>query len=108
MWCADPAVGAVGHVNSPPGRASTRSTSSAECSLGGMPVSPPTVAMPMGDTATRRPERIDYEWVYAQHELDAVLDVLIASGRYALDTEFHRERTYYPKLALIQVAWLDP
>ena len=26
---------------------------------------------------------------------------------YALDTEFHTERTYYPKLALIQVGWAD-
>jgi ribonuclease D len=24
---------------------------------------------------------------------------------YAVDTEFHRERTYYPKLALVQIAW---
>jgi ribonuclease D len=27
--------------------------------------------------------------------------------RYALDTEFHRERSYYPKLALVQLAWAD-
>src|SRR5277367_4964669 len=26
---------------------------------------------------------------------------------YALDTEFHTERTYYPKLALIQLGWAD-
>ncbi|WP_419919446.1 ribonuclease D [Candidatus Poriferisocius sp.] len=26
---------------------------------------------------------------------------------YAIDTEFHRERTYYPQAALIQVAWRD-
>ena len=24
---------------------------------------------------------------------------------YAVDTEFHRERTYYPQLALVQIAW---
>ena len=62
----------------------------------------------MADTATRRPERIDYEWVDQQSQLDAVLAALLGVDRYALDTEFHRERTYYPKLALIQVAWLDP
>ncbi len=25
--------------------------------------------------------------------------------RYAIDTEFHREKTYFPRLALVQIAW---
>jgi ribonuclease D len=62
----------------------------------------------MADQATMPAGRIDYLWVDRQSELEPVLDTLLRSGRYALDTEFHRERTYFPKLALIQVAWLDP
>lgn len=27
--------------------------------------------------------------------------------RYAIDTEFHRERTYFPQVALVQLAWAD-
>jgi ribonuclease D len=37
--------------------------------------------------------------------LDAVVSRLRTVDRYALDTEFHRERTYWPHLALVQVAW---
>ncbi|MGH9170324.1 MAG: ribonuclease D [Acidimicrobiales bacterium] len=37
-------------------------------------------------------------------DLLAALDGVEA---FALDTEFHRERTYYPRLALVQVAWPD-
>jgi ribonuclease D len=36
-----------------------------------------------------------------------VLDALRGAPAYAVDTEFHRERTYFPKLALVQVAWSD-
>ena len=38
-------------------------------------------------------------------DLDSLVDRLLAADRYALDTEFHRERTYWPSLALVQVAW---
>lgn len=34
-----------------------------------------------------------------------MVDALVAEPRFALDTEFHRERTYRPQAALIQIAW---
>jgi ribonuclease D len=44
-------------------------------------------------------------WIDQQADLDDLLDVLVAEPRYAIDTEFHREKTYYPRLALVQLAW---
>ncbi|MBO0729784.1 MAG: HRDC domain-containing protein [Acidimicrobiaceae bacterium] len=43
--------------------------------------------------------------VTSASELDCVISSLREAERYALDTEFHRERTYWPHLALVQVAW---
>lgn len=37
----------------------------------------------------------------------AIVDQLLAVDAFAIDTEFHRERTYFPQLALIQLAWGD-
>lgn len=48
-----------------------------------------------------------HRWIDRQDEFEALIDTLSAQPRYAIDTEFHRERTYYPKLALVQVAWDD-
>jgi ribonuclease D len=39
--------------------------------------------------------------------LDSLCTQIAGEAYYALDTEFHTERTYYPKLALIQLAWAD-
>jgi ribonuclease D len=54
---------------------------------------------------TPRVDAVPYRWVTTDDELAGALDVLVAQPRYALDTEFHRERTYFPKLALVQIAW---
>jgi ribonuclease D len=34
-----------------------------------------------------------------------LVERLAEAEAYALDTEFHRERTYFPQLALVQLAW---
>jgi len=46
-----------------------------------------------------------YRFVDTDTDFAAVIDALRDAPAYALDTEFHRERTYYPKLALVQLAW---
>lgn len=48
---------------------------------------------------------VNYWWIETQPELVELVGKLLAEPRYAFDTEFHRERTYYPKLALAQFAW---
>lgn len=49
----------------------------------------------------------DFEWIADDDSLREVVAAAAAEPRYALDTEFHRERTYYPRLALVQIAWAD-
>lgn len=45
-----------------------------------------------------------FEWIASDAALDALVSELAESDEYALDTEFHRERTYLPRLALVQIA----
>ncbi len=47
------------------------------------------------------------EPVVTRRELAAVVADAATADAYAIDTEFHRERTYYPRLALVQIAWHD-
>ncbi|KRG34971.1 MULTISPECIES: HRDC domain-containing protein [unclassified Psychrobacter] len=42
-------------------------------------------------------------WVRAQNGLAEVIDALATCGRVALDTEFIKRDTYYPRLALVQL-----
>ena len=49
----------------------------------------------------------DFHWIDTQAELETLIDELCETDAYALDTEFHRERTYLPVLALIQIATPD-
>ena len=44
-------------------------------------------------------------WVADREDLGRLVDELRSAEVYALDTEFHRERTYLPHVALVQVAW---
>lgn len=49
----------------------------------------------------------DFDWITEQAEFEQLVDELCRTKAYALDTEFHRERTYLPHLALVQLATPD-
>ena len=44
-------------------------------------------------------------WVETNGALDELVGLLVEEPVWAFDTEFHREKTYYPQLALLQVSW---
>jgi len=46
-----------------------------------------------------------WQLVAEEGALEGLLGVLAGVDEYAIDTEFHRERTYFPHLALVQIAW---
>jgi ribonuclease D len=45
------------------------------------------------------------ELIADQGRFDELVERLKTVRRYALDTEFHRERSYWPALALLQISW---
>jgi ribonuclease D len=45
------------------------------------------------------------ELVVDQDRFDALVPEIADQPTYAVDTEFHRERSYYPKVALVQINW---
>lgn len=46
----------------------------------------------------------DFDWISDQEDFEKLVDELCRTKAYALDTEFHRERTYLPQLAVVQLA----
>lgn len=49
--------------------------------------------------------RVVIQWIDTARKLEALVKVLLDAPLFALDTEFHTERSYWPHLALVQVAW---
>ncbi len=68
-----------------------------------MSTHPKTSAEPSQPVSLDRVEAL----VTSRRKLAAVVADASTADAYALDTEFHRERTYYPRLALVQIAWRD-
>jgi len=48
---------------------------------------------------------IEPQLVEGAADLDEVVGALSGQEKYAVDTEFHRERTYFAQLALVQIGW---
>jgi ribonuclease D len=53
---------------------------------------------------TASPGPLRYRWVDDQRTFDAFVEAAATADVFALDTEFHRERTYFAQLALLQLA----
>ena len=49
-----------------------------------------------------------YRMVEDDRGLDALIEELVGEARYGIDTEFVRERTYFARLALMQISWSGP
>lgn len=48
-----------------------------------------------------------HEWIDADSALHDFVSASVGCGQYSIDTEFHREKTYFPRLALVQVRARD-
>lgn len=56
----------------------------------------------MSKMADNRHELIDDDKAF-----ESLVDRLMGESAYAVDTEFHRERTYFPQVALVQIAYSE-
>jgi ribonuclease D len=58
-----------------------------------------------GGTSGRIRPGVSHWWIDGGGELSRLVDALGDESEIALDTEFHRERSYHPHVALLQVGW---
>ena len=61
-----------------------------------------TIPPVQGDTAV-----LEFELITSNRRLEEVLSEQEGHDTYAIDTEFANQRTYYPRLSLVQIAWVD-
>ncbi len=52
----------------------------------------------------RSTNEVSFELIEDDDAFAALVDRLVGQEHYAIDTEFHRERTYFPQVALVQIA----
>jgi ribonuclease D len=64
-------------------------------------------ALPAPSTALGQTVPTMVLYIDTPADLAALIPDLAAADRYGIDTEFHGERSYYPRLALVQIAWAD-
>lgn len=52
-----------------------------------------------------QPPGNDPRWIDRDQDLVEVVEALQRERAFGVDTEFHREKTYFPQLALVQISW---
>jgi ribonuclease D len=61
---------------------------------------------PASSTGTARSlDPADHRWVADDADLAVLVDELAGEPEIALDTEFHRERTFWPAVSVVQLGW---
>jgi ribonuclease D len=60
-----------------------------------------------GPNPARSLDPAEHQWIADAGELDRLVDQLAAEPELALDTEFHRERTFWPQVSVLQLGWSD-
>ncbi|CAN5786878.1 ribonuclease D [soil metagenome] len=61
--------------------------------------------MTAGAEPTSPTDLPEARWVDTDQGLADVVAELVEQPAFGVDTEFHREKTYYPQLALVQISW---